>query len=133
MPAGFPHVQLPQGSSRCSSPSLFLILTLGGAYFFPDGSLGSIALAAFASVVVLRLALLALPKRQRDDHRGDSAPFHKIANFRKPMEHTAPRLQYFPVSWFYAGDGPVELSIAWNRAEHFFNPGFCWASPCCSA
>ena len=27
------------------------------------------ALAAFASVVVLRLALLALPKRQRDDHQ----------------------------------------------------------------
>jgi len=48
---------------------LFLILTLSGAYFFPDWSLGSIALAAFACVAALRLALLALPKRQNGDRQ----------------------------------------------------------------
>ena len=44
------------------------------------------------------------------------------------MEHTAPRLQYFPVSWFATVMGMCGLSIAWNRAEHFFNPGFCLSS-----
>ena len=44
------------------------------------------------------------------------------------MEHTAPRLQYFPVSWFATVMGLSGLSIAWNRAEHFFNPGFCLSS-----
>lgn len=48
---------------------LFLILTLSGAYFFPDESLGGIALVAFASVVVLRLALLALPKKRQTGDR----------------------------------------------------------------
>jgi len=48
---------------------LFLTLTLSGAYFFPDWSWGSIALAAFACVAALRLALLVLAKRQSGDRQ----------------------------------------------------------------
>ncbi|MER2623045.1 MAG: SLAC1 anion channel family protein [Accumulibacter sp.] len=39
------------------------------------------------------------------------------------------RLKNFPVSWFSTVMGMSGLSIAWNRAEHFFNPGFCLSSP----
>jgi tellurite resistance protein len=38
------------------------------------------------------------------------------------------RLKYFPVSWFSSVIGMAGLSIAWNRAEHFFDPGFCLSS-----
>lgn len=48
---------------------LFLTLTLSGAYFLPDWSWGSIALAAFACVAALRLALLVLAKRQSSDRQ----------------------------------------------------------------
>jgi hypothetical protein len=38
------------------------------------------------------------------------------------------RLKHFPVSWFSTVMGMTGLSIAWNRAEYFFNPGFCLSS-----
>lgn len=44
------------------------------------------------------------------------------------METAPPRLQYFPVSWFSTVMGLSGLSIAWNRAEHFFTSGFCLSS-----
>lgn len=44
------------------------------------------------------------------------------------MEHTQSRLKNFPVSWFSTVMGLSGLSIAWNRAEYFFNPGFCLSS-----
>ena len=44
------------------------------------------------------------------------------------MEHTESRLKHFPVSWFATVMGLSGLSIAWNRAEHFFDPGFCLSS-----
>lgn len=38
------------------------------------------------------------------------------------------RLQHFPISWFATVMGMTGATIAWNRAEHFFNPGFCFSS-----
>lgn len=38
------------------------------------------------------------------------------------------RLKNFPISWFSTVMGMAGLSIAWNRAEYFFNPGFCLSS-----
>lgn len=44
------------------------------------------------------------------------------------MEQETSRLKYFPVSWFATVMGMSGFSIAWNRAEHIFNPGFCLSS-----
>jgi tellurite resistance protein len=41
------------------------------------------------------------------------------------MDTETSRLKYLPVSVFATVMGMAGLSIAWNRAEHFFNPGFC--------
>lgn len=42
-------------------------------------------------------------------------------------EHTS-RLKNFPISWFAVIMGMSGLTIAWNRAEHIFDPGFCVSS-----
>ncbi len=44
------------------------------------------------------------------------------------MEQAVSRLKYFPVSWFSTVMGMTGLTIAWNRAEYFLNPGFCLSS-----
>lgn len=44
------------------------------------------------------------------------------------MDQENSRLKNFPVSWFATVMGMTGLSIAWNRAEYFFNPGFCLSS-----
>lgn len=44
------------------------------------------------------------------------------------MNEENSRLKNFPVSWFSTVMGMSGFSIAWNRAEHFFNPGFCLSS-----
>ncbi|WP_284446693.1 SLAC1 anion channel family protein [Fluviibacter phosphoraccumulans] len=44
------------------------------------------------------------------------------------MNTAESRLKNFPVSWFSTVMGMCGLSIAWNRAEHFFNSGFCLSS-----
>jgi tellurite resistance protein len=41
------------------------------------------------------------------------------------MSETPPRLKNFPVSWFALVMGMTGFSVAWNRAEHVFDPGFC--------
>ena len=38
------------------------------------------------------------------------------------------RLKHFPVSWFSTVMGMTGLSIAWNRAEYFFDSGVCQSS-----
>ena len=43
------------------------------------------------------------------------------------LEHES-RLKNFPISWFSTVMGLSGLSIAWNRAEHFLDPGFCLSS-----
>jgi tellurite resistance protein len=47
---------------------------------------------------------------------------------QNPVEQNPPRLKYFPVSWFSTVMGLSGLSIAWNRAEHFLDSGFCISS-----
>ena len=42
-------------------------------------------------------------------------------------EHES-RLKNFPISWFSTVMGLAGLSIAWNRAEHFIDPGLCLSS-----
>lgn len=44
------------------------------------------------------------------------------------MEQEQSRLKNFPIAWFSTVMGMSGLSIAWNRAEYFFNPGFCLSS-----
>ena len=54
-----------------------------------------------------------------------------MSSAHQAPEHTAPessRLKNFPISWFSTVMGMCGLSIAWNRAEHFFSPGFCLSS-----
>ena len=46
----------------------------------------------------------------------------------KKVDQENSRLKHFPVSWFSTVMGMAGLSIAWNRAEHFFDPGFCVSS-----
>lgn len=42
-------------------------------------------------------------------------------------EHSS-RLKNFPMAWFSMVMGMSGISIAWNRAEYLFNPGFCVSS-----
>ena len=44
------------------------------------------------------------------------------------MNESRSRLKNFPVSWFAVVMGMSGLSIAWNRAEYVFDPGFCVSS-----
>jgi tellurite resistance protein len=44
------------------------------------------------------------------------------------LTETASRLKNFPVSAFSIIMGMSGFSIAWNRAEHIFDPGFCVSS-----
>lgn len=44
------------------------------------------------------------------------------------MSDTPSRLKSFPISWFAVVMGMSGFTIAWNRAEHVFDPGFCVSS-----
>ncbi|WP_173066622.1 SLAC1 anion channel family protein [Sulfurimicrobium lacus] len=44
------------------------------------------------------------------------------------MTDAAARLKNFPISWFAMIMGMTGFSIAWNRAEHIFDTGFCVSS-----
>lgn len=44
------------------------------------------------------------------------------------MTETVARLKNFPISWFAVVMGMSGFTIAWNRAEHVFDPGFCLSS-----
>lgn len=41
------------------------------------------------------------------------------------MTDNASRLKNFPIAWFSMAMGMAGFSIAWNRAEHVFDAGFC--------
>lgn len=44
------------------------------------------------------------------------------------MNEQTSRLKNFPISWFAVVMGLSGFSIAWNRAEYVFDPGFCVSS-----
>lgn len=44
------------------------------------------------------------------------------------MTDDTARLKNFPISWFAMIMGMTGFSIAWNRAEHIFDAGFCVSS-----
>ncbi|PWB59137.1 MAG: C4-dicarboxylate ABC transporter [Nitrosomonadales bacterium] len=44
------------------------------------------------------------------------------------MTEDSARLKNFPISWFAVIMGMSGFTIAWNRAEHVFDPGFCISS-----
>jgi len=44
------------------------------------------------------------------------------------MTESSSRLKNFPVSWFALVMGVTGFTIAWNRAETIFDPGFCVSS-----
>lgn len=41
------------------------------------------------------------------------------------MADNASRLKNFPIAWFSMVMGMAGFSIAWNRAEHVLDTGFC--------